>query len=1073
MPYTPAGLLQRVKTNIQRTREALDEVQDSRTEQARLLTDLGRELGRLYSYQRRKKGYSTKDLTESICAIRNAIELTPRLDPDRPERLHNLSIQLRNKYGISNDILDLDEAIVLGREAIVFNTQTHEDWGMWVVNLSECVFLRYSRTGAMTDLEEAIDILDRSFGCNIHESSRIRVQELLGQMLGESVSRTADIADIDRAISVARSVSDLTSISYADGGERRMTLGILLSQKYKRTGDMQYLDEAIQHVQDAVNAIQVDLPFGVERLNVLGNLLGERFSRLGAIADINDAVRFNQQAVDISLASDEGWLDFLNDFGVALTERYARLGTPSDLGEALRVTQVAVEALRADTEISLQAHRNKTTILANLGKLLGYKYVTTDQISDLEEAIRVHREAVEPFLGISDHKGRAGRLCNLGSLLGRRHKRLGETNDMEEAINVTREALRITPEDNPERAMWLDNLGTLLSNKSALSGMLEDIEEAIVCYQSALFQPNAPTVIRILAGIEATHHCARTKHWKHAHDISAYTIQLVPYLAPRSLEQLDKQHVIAQIVGLACDAAAIALQADKPSLAALCLLEQGRGALATSLEEMRTDISDLSLDHAELAEQFAQLRDELEQPMSQRSHLINTSDYAVQARATKRHDISSQLEALILDIRKLPGHEQFLLPPQNEDMKHAAEYGPIAIINVSQYRCDALLVQHSRIWSVPLPSLNLDDIYTRIQRRELGNMETLKWLWETIAAPVLDALAITSPPSDGKWPRMWWIPTGALTKFPLHAAGNHKRGSCETVLDRAMSSYTPSVKALLQGRRVRYTASVGHSKPNQALLVAMQSTPEYSYLRFAKREVEALNSICNSMSYTAIQVPNRKANIMSTLPACRIFHFAGHGYTDAADPSKSALILEDWKQDPFTIGTLLEMNLRSQEPFLAFLSACGTGEVSDKRYFDEGLHIISAFQLAGFRHVIGTLWEIEDGSCVAITSDTYEGMRQGGMTDVAVCAGLHGAIRRLRDCWLEKDEKDKAISPSPQPTPLLASKPLLHEDLDLVRKIVLVDSDEESDDGMHGEEKPSYMKDWRGPPWVPYVHFGV
>jgi len=40
---------------------------------------------------------------------------------------------------------------------------------------------------------------------------------------------------------------------------------------------------------------------------------------------------------------------------------------------------------------------------------------------------------------------------------------------------------------------------------------------------------------------------------------------------------------------------------------------------------------------------------------------------------------------------------------------------------------------------------------------------------------------------------------------------------------------------------------------------------------------------------------------------------------------------------------------------------CGTGEVKNDSLIDEGLHLISACQLAGFRHVIGTLWVVRDG----------------------------------------------------------------------------------------------------------------
>ncbi|OJJ81701.1 uncharacterized protein ASPGLDRAFT_94019, partial [Aspergillus glaucus CBS 516.65] len=92
-----------------------------------------------------------------------------------------------------------------------------------------------------------------------------------------------------------------------------------------------------------------------------------------------------------------------------------------------------------------------------------------------------------------------------------------------------------------------------------------------------------------------------------------------------------------------------------------------------------------------------------------------------------------------------------------------------------------------------------------------------------------------------------------------------------------------------------------------------------------------------------------------------------------------------------------DINIRKQSPFLAYLSACGTVQVRDTRFLDESIHLISAFQLAGFCHAIGTLWEVNDELCIDMARITYEGMRDGDMTDKSVCQGLHNATRVLRD----------------------------------------------------------------------------
>lgn len=54
-----------------------------------------------------------------------------------------------------------------------------------------------------------------------------------------------------------------------------------------------------------------------------------------------------------------------------------------------------------------------------------------------------------------------------------------------------------------------------------------------------------------------------------------------------------------------------------------------------------------------------------------------------------------------------------------------------------------------------------------------------------MTSPVLTALGF-----HGRLARVWWVPTRLLTVVPLHAAGTHHPGSKDTVLDRAMSSYS-------------------------------------------------------------------------------------------------------------------------------------------------------------------------------------------------------------------------------------------------------------------------------------------
>ena len=69
--------------------------------------------------------------------------------------------------------------------------------------------------------------------------------------------------------------------------------------------------------------------------------------------------------------------------------------------------------------------------------------------------------------------------------------------------------------------------------------------------------------------------------------------------------------------------------------------------------------------------------------------------------------------------------------------------------------------------------------------------------------------------------------------------------------------------------------------------------------------------------------------------------------------------------------------LRLDDAELAFLSACSTARPGC-RLTDEAIHLASAFQLAGYRHVIGTLWPIGDQHAVDIADDIYTALTANG-----------------------------------------------------------------------------------------------
>ncbi|KAL4937291.1 hypothetical protein BDV06DRAFT_216001 [Aspergillus oleicola] len=951
------------------------------------------------------------DLEEAIRVGREAIKATPVNHLDRAHYLNNLSINLGDLYNRTGAVAVLDEGIEVGREALKATPDNHPDREKNLNNLSIDLGNRYSRTGALSDLEEAIQFARQAVKA-LPDSNPDRAGNLqnLAIQLSNMYERTGAIINLEDAIRVGHEAIPATPDNHPNRAGYLNNLSIDLGTRYERTGAITDLEEAIQFTREAIKEMPDNHPDRAICLIDFAIDLSNLYERTGAITDLDEAIQVTREAINATPDNHPG-------------RRYERTRAISDLEEAIQILQEIIKEIPGD-------HPKQATYQNNLGIQLGNRYRRTGAITDLEDAIKLLKEAIKATPG--DSPSRALYLSNLSAQFNSRYSRIGAILDLEEAIRLGQEAIETTLDDHPARVRYLYNLGNHLEDKYKRT-------LAISYHQSALRQQNSLITIHIRAGHQVLRNLALLSDWHQCYNAADFTIHLVPQLTSRSLENSDKQHLLSAMVGLASNAASAALNAQKEALVALNLLEEGRGVLAASLEEVRVEILDLQRTYPVLAKKSAQ--------------------------AHRRHNANRDLDNLITKIREQPGFDRFLRAPSEEEMRLAARNGPIVIINVSQYRCDAILITNNAIRSLPLPNLKSNEIEEKAKERDLGSPRVLEWLWDNIMDPILKALEFTTLPPDNNWPHVWWIPTGPLTRLPLHAAGYHDRGKFETVLDRVMSSYSSSVKSIIHGRR----RVAKQPTSTHALLIAMEHTPGNHRLPFAAKEVEILYGLCKSMSLDPIQPGELKQDIIPCLPQSRIFHFAGHGYTNDTDPLKSYLLLGDGKQDPFTVTNLLEMNLRKHSPFLAYLSACGTGRIRDDRFIDESIHLISAFQLAGFRHVIGTLWEVNDEICVDMAKITYEKLASENMTDEALCQGLHLATRELRDRSLNtlSKNRDEAKAARNAPAHLKDCKTGIGS---VARKngsprdIVPFDTGVDGDDDINGTRELL---------WVPYVHYGV
>jgi CHAT domain-containing protein len=242
-----------------------------------------------------------------------------------------------------------------------------------------------------------------------------------------------------------------------------------------------------------------------------------------------------------------------------------------------------------------------------------------------------------------------------------------------------------------------------------------------------------------------------------------------------------------------------------------------------------------------------------------------------------------------------------------------------------------------------------------------------------------------------------------LAFLPLHAAGRHdtrlSKAPC-TVLDRVVSSYTPTIRALLHSRRARSSAVARTREPHDVVVVAMSHTPGASDLPGAAAEASMLRDLAPGRVMVLDEQQATWQTVTNALPRYPWAHFACHGQSEPGEPSQSFLLLHDHRQRPLTVLDVTHLSLQNAE--LAFLSACSTARPGGGLP-DEALHLAAAFQLAGYRHVIATLWPIDDRDAVRIAKHVYRAVitteRNNAArlaTTIPAAQALHAATRRIR-----------------------------------------------------------------------------
>jgi len=996
-------------------------------------------------YEKFKGTGRIEDLNDAISMYSEVLGFMSESDDRRTLRVQNLDAVAR-LLGIRFQKLevmsDLDKAISTWEDAIAISVEENESRAHILIELGQRLRIRYEWLHAEGDIHRAVSVVEEAIRFRTEDDHR-RPTALftLGSIWRERFVQTKETTDLEESIRCSKQAVDCVKVNHPLRGQIFSNLGTCLHKRFEHLGSLVDIDEAILMTRKGIDCI----PDGqsnvkADSLNQLAWFLFRRHNSLSAPDDLRSAIATGSEAVLLTPLNDANRPVYLCTLGAILFTESATAAASGcsphmeSLSRSISLYKEALDSLKS------KDYPGRPLWTTNLANSLSLRFLTLGSHEDLNRAISMLEETTAELprghwcrpttlYGLA-HSYVARFLSLLNQPLSFWHQEIdisplhklfikasgyckpvdeGDVTDIDRAISVLSDAVEELQVGHHFRSAFLLYLGQLHQMRFKCFRLESDFVQAIQDLQTAATAQGG----QIDANFRAAITCAEFARSEGKLDIAfaGYTtaLGLLPLMVWKGLDSESRLIKLEkQTPGLACDAASCAIELGKLEKA-VEFLELGRSLFWGQASELRADTIKLRLQNAALADRLEQLGKALDKgSFGETLPLMPVTNPGYEVEHF--HRLAEQWDKKVHEIRQIKEFEDFLLPTPFEKLREAAALGPVIILNISRFRCDAVIASTGQIKAVSLPDLKPEDVKNnatdlgeklklfsdgKLHASKLNNLTLrpiLAWLWRAIGSPLMSHIedAMTSYKNSHR--RVWWCPTGYLSFLPIHAAGLYEGeiGMADTLI----SSYTMNLTSLCLARRkppredFRFTV-VG-------VTVVDEIQRPLPMVAGAVRDIQFLKSTLPFEAPPALEGSFASIDVVIVeMQKSDWVHFSCHGHQDIQDPMESHLVLHD---GPLSVSRIARDELRHIE--LVHLAACHTAS-GMAAYPDESFHISAAFQFTGAKGVLATMWAIHDEDGAVVTEKIYKYLfrknRPHQRPDASEAArALSRAVRHLR-----------------------------------------------------------------------------
>lgn len=681
--------------------------------------------------------------------------------PDQPSWMIGelaLSLKVKAEFFMDDRDNSYDQAIHLFREALTSSMSNDYELGILRGGLASTLHARYFSQGSPGDLQEGNHMARVALALRPPgHRDRASALRTLGNGLFAWAERSHEISDLEEAIRILEEALNLSSRSILIMN----SLADALTMRFDLNGASEDLERAANIFKDAISICEEHSAYLPVLLNNYSLTLNQQWLTNHTLETLESCLHARRRCLSLIDIHNSRWrYTVAHNLAVILLSRFELYGDRENLDEAhalliecladshhnspdraywlhtlarlyklrflqLEDTHALFQSVGACEEsirhIILSDYRQKHyyTQAAYIHGLL-FKHTGMTHLASLERAIKYWTKALECCP--PGELQRTSCLTGLASAYADRFRLLHQHDDAKRAMLHQQEGVTISAKQNGSVRAAFGMANLYLLDGSEYYSIEKALELVLLTMRHAEAYPQhrLDEVVDFLEELSGKQHLQKMSAAQSTELLRVYELAIddLPKCAFHGMHSRGQLFVLRPTDLLALGAAQQALFLDQPERAIECL-EQGRAVFWSQYVRLRIHhITNHGSD--DVLHDLSRVAQMLQSAYKEDSE---TDRSAKEAQAGRQRQLGAQFDRLVAEARTVPGFERLLLPETFSSLNQAAEKYPVVVLVAGFRACSAIVLMPGRTSAIAihLESVNRAQLETLIKQLSLGN----------------------------------------------------------------------------------------------------------------------------------------------------------------------------------------------------------------------------------------------------------------------------------------------------------------------------------------------------------------